>query len=329
VASSGAASFPHVQTLTAVGDEIRDLVRRDEFFWLDLERPDADALRRLRGMVGMDARAAADVLRWDQLPQLRPFHDQLYLVFYGAEPGTPPSPVEVHFFVSGSWVITVRGHSSTALDGLRADLSEEPRTAEQLVVARILRALADTLNDILDPLYERLEEIETDVAESEGSRASTRPVRLSIQEQRRFLLRDLRKVRRQRDILDGAVEDIEALPGLERDAGHALRVVEHEMVRISDRIDDALSRLDAALDLLNASVSNRMNAIIERLTVVATIFLPLTVVTSFFGMNFAWMTDHVESFAAFLILGVGLLAASGAAIFLWVRARLERGLSDQ
>jgi magnesium transporter len=328
VASSGAASFPHVQTLTAVGDEIRDLVRRDEFFWLDLERPDADALRRLRGMVGIDARAAADAVRWDQLPQLRAFHDQLYLVFYGAEPGTPPSPVEVHLFVSGSWVITVRGHSSTALDGLRDELSEEPRTAEQLVVARILRALADTLNDILDPLYERLEGIETDVAGAEGSRAATHPVRLSIHEQRRFLLRDLRKVRRQRDILDGAIEDIEALPGLERDAGHDLRDVENEMVRVSDRIDDALGRLDGALDLLNASVSNRLNAIMERLTVVATIFLPLTVVTGFFGMNFAWLVDRIDTFAAFVILGVGLLAGSGAATFLWVRSRLERGVSE-
>jgi magnesium transporter len=94
------------------------------------------------------------------------------------------------------------------------------------------------------------------------------------------------------------------------------------MIRVADRVDDALDRLAVALDLLNSSVANRTNAIVERLTVVATIFLPLTVVTGFFGQNFGWMIERMKGLAAFLILGVGVFAASGLLIYLWIRARL-------
>jgi magnesium transporter len=60
----------------------------------------------------------------------------------------------------------------------------------------------------------------------------------------------------------------------------------------------------------------------ERLTVVATIFLPLTVVTGFFGQNFGWMIERIKGLAAFLILGVGVFVVSALLIYMWIRARL-------
>lgn len=96
------------------------------------------------------------------------------------------------------------------------------------------------------------------------------------------------------------------------------------MIRVADRVDDALDRLATALDMLNASVANRLNAIMERLTVVATIFLPLTVVTGFFGQNFGWMTSRINSLADFLVLGVGLFFGSALLISMWIRARLMK-----
>jgi magnesium transporter len=65
----------------------------------------------------------------------------------------------------------------------------------------------------------------------------------------------------------------------------------------------------------------RLNETIYWLTVVATVFLPLTFVTGFFGMNFGWMVDHIDSFLAFLLLGVGGCVAGAAATVLLVRSR--------
>ena len=63
----------------------------------------------------------------------------------------------------------------------------------------------------------------------------------------------------------------------------------------------------------------RLNETIYWLTVVATIFLPLTFVTGFFGMNFGWMVDRIDSFLAFLLLGIGASVAGAAATVLLVR----------
>jgi magnesium transporter len=82
------------------------------------------------------------------------------------------------------------------------------------------------------------------------------------------------------------------------------------MIRVSDLIDSYRDLLTGALDVYLSTVSNRLNVVMERLTIVATIFLPLSVLTGFFGMNFAWMVRHVDTFAAFALLGVGGVVVS-------------------
>lgn len=75
--------------------------------------------------------------------------------------------------------------------------------------------------------------------------------------------------------------------------------------------------------MLGDVLSEQDSVVSERLTLVATIFLPLTLATGFFGMNFQWMVDRIGSFPAFLILGIVVPAALAVATLLLVR-RLSR-----
>jgi magnesium transporter len=307
-----------VQWLTeASSEELQRLVATDEFFWLDLKEPRPDQVEA----VVLDPEAEARALRFGRSPELRRYKEHIGLVFYGAEPG---DLIEVHVYVSGDWVITLHEKPCPPLDNLRRDLSQGPDPAEEAVVGLVLDALAGSFEDLIDPVDERVEQLESQAVDVEEGNAEPGDLRHEILRRRSRLLRSLRVVRRQRDYIDRAVDELDDLPGLEPSQHHELRDVASQMIRVTDAVDDALNRLTAALDLLNSAVSNRMNAVMERLTIVATIFLPLTVITGFFGMNFAWLVKRLDSFAAFVVFGVVLLFGSGLATFLWVRDSLER-----
>ncbi len=314
-----------MQWLTqASSDELRRLMAADEFLWLDLTGPSSDQVQLLVDTIGLDPDAAARALDFERTPELRRYHDHIGMVFYGAE---KDDLAEVHVYVSGDWVVTLHERPSPALDTLREDLSQGPAPAEESVVGSVLDALADSFEDLVDPFDEQIEALEQQAVDVEEGRASAVVLRRDILHRRGRLLRALRLVRRQRDYIDRAVDELSDLPGLQPSQHHELRDVATQMIRVTDAVTDALDRLASALDLLNSSVSNRMNAIMERLTVVATIFLPLTVVTGFFGMNFAWLIRRLDSFGAFLACGVLLMVVSGAGTWLWVRSRLERSSS--
>ena len=91
--------------------------------------------------------------------------------------------------------------------------------------------------------------------------------------------------------------------------------VEPYFDRVSDQVGRLLSSIDAAASAMATMIDLLLNETVYRLTVVATIFLPLTFVTGFFGMNFDWMIAHIRTALAFWLLGVGSLAVGVALIW--------------
>ena len=120
------------------------------------------------------------------------------------------------------------------------------------------------------------------------------------QRQRLFCLRrrliELRRiVAPQRDVLARGGDLVGRLPGLEADdARDWFRDVDDHLLRIAELIDSYRDLLSGALDVYLSTVSNRLNDIDTQLAVVATIFLPLTFVTGFFGQNFGWLVRHIN-----------------------------------
>lgn len=94
------------------------------------------------------------------------------------------------------------------------------------------------------------------------------------------------------------------------------------MITLTGRQDSSAptaSSLPSLLDLYLTEVSTRLNEVMKRLTVIATVFLPLTFLTGFFGMNFGWLVRQITPMWAFLAFGVGLLVVSTAAVVVYLR----------
>ena len=117
----------------------------------------------------------------------------------------------------------------------------------------------------------------------------------------------------QRDLFARSIDQLAELPGLELDERDYFRDVYDHLIRISDLIDSYRDLLTGTTDLYLSTVSNRQNEVMKQLAIVGTIFLPLSFITGFFGMNFAWLvTKGIASAWSFFVLGMGSMLATCA-----------------
>jgi len=109
----------------------------------------------------------------------------------------------------------------------------------------------------------------------------------------------------QRDLFARIATGVVAIPGLTTDVERYYRDVYDHMIRISDLVDSYRDLMSGAMDVYLSTVSNRLNDVMKKLTIIATIFLPLSWLTGYFGQNLGFMVGHIGGVTGFLVLGVG------------------------
>jgi magnesium transporter len=296
---------------------IGSLLDRDEYFWLDLGAPSNADVETLDDLFHFHPLALEDLRKKEQRPKLDDFGDYMFLVYYGAddpEGGTGVGLEEVHAFISGNYLVTVHDGKCTALDEVRERLDAVPPSSEQFVVYRVLDALTDTYFPLLEGLEDRLEQLDEEIF-NDPSPDHLQP----LTELRRDLVEVGRVATPQRDMLARHVDDILAIPGLQPDSRNYFRDVYDHAIRISDQIDSYRDLLIGSRDAYLSVTSNRLNEITKQLTVIATIFLPLSFVVGFFGQNFGWMVIHINTAADFWAIGGGSMVLSLVILLVWLR----------
>lgn len=298
-------------------DSIAGLLERDEYFWLDLTDPGKDEIDALGEIFSFHPLALEDMLKRGQRPKLDDFGDYMFLVYHGVgevEDGSQIALEEVHAFLSGGYIVTSHQGRCSALEEARERLEAKSPRSEQFVIYRVLDGLTDTFFPVLDRLDERMERLDGEIFD--------RPMPSQLEEittLRRELVALRRVVTPQRDLLARGVDDILEIPGLEADSRNYFRDIYDHAIRISDQIDSYRDLLAGTRDAYLSVVSNRLNQITKQLTVVATIFLPLSFIVGFFGQNFKWLVEGIGSEAEFLIFGIGSLLLAVIGLLIWFR----------
>jgi magnesium transporter len=295
-----------VRTLTELDeDEITALRDRGEFFWLDLRNADEATATGVGELFALDELAMEDSREFGQRPKVDDYGDHVLLVAYGMD---ELQLVEVHVYVTGEAIITLRRGGCETLESAQARLAQVDASSEEEAIYRVLDALTDSFLPRLHQLREEIDDLQDQALEyGRGD------IRGRVLELRRVLGAIRRVVVPQRDMFAQAHGALDRLPGLSGDEAHDyFRDIHDHLIRIADAIEVGREQLATALDLHAAAVSERANAVSERLTLTATIFLPLTFLTGFFGMNFGWMVDGIKTRSDFLLYGIaGLLVSLG------------------
>lgn len=307
-----------VEILQSVDAErIRDLRQRGDFFWLDLaDLTDAD-LKLLSELVTIHPSALEDTREFGQRAKLDDYRDSALLVFYGVEPRSRGRPrvVEVHLHISSDALVTVPREPLTALTDARHQVAADPAVDGGHPLYRVLHALTGTFLDSLEGFDDAIDTLQETLAEH-----PTAVDRRRIFDLRRHLTEMRQVVIPQRDLLAPSDDLLDAIPGLDRNrARNQFRDIHDHLARAAGLTGSYREQLASLLDLYIAEVSNRLNEIMKRLTFIATVFLPLTFITGFFGMNFGWLLNQITPLWTFVVFGIALLIGSATAVALYLR----------
>ncbi len=305
-------------------DRIAELRERDEFFWLDVTGPSPDEIKMLGELLGLHPVAIEDTVEFDQRPKLDSYGDHLLFVFYTVRKGRNTGeglfePVEVHIYISGSFVVTIRRAECTQLDALHHELDTADSKAEDYIVYKVFDVLTDAFYPIIDALEERIDALESHVLLS-------RPSREHLAEIYRLKQRvhDLsRRVVPQRDRFTTGSDAILDLPGLARGTREYLRDVGDHLVQIASELHRQQEDLTALTATYFNANANRLNAVATRLTIGGTFFLIWTLVTGFFGQNFGWLVRNIDTRHDFYLYGVSALVIPTVIIgtMFWVKRK--------
>jgi len=310
-----------MEVLTTVdAARIEALAARDEFFWLDLHRPAREDVARLGALLDFHPAAIEDTAEWGQLPKVDVYGDHLLLVFFTAETRDPRAePREAHVYLSGGWLITVR-RCASRLDGLHgpmraADPGEEQ---EDHLVYRVLDALADGWDPVVDALDARVDELEVQVLDR-PQRDHPRTIYWMKQEVQDLL----RHASRQAAVMPEAVDAMHRLPGLQHGSREWLRDVTTHCESIASDLHRIAADLNALTDTYFNANANRLNRLVTYVSIGSVFFLLWTLVTGFFGQNFGWLVGHIDSKEAFIAYELGALVIPTVvlAAVLWRRRR--------
>jgi magnesium transporter len=290
-----------VHVLTKVEPElIARLLAEDHFFWIDLVGADADEIQRLGAALDLHPVAMEDTLEMGQRPKIEPYPGLVLVVFYTAR--VPAEPLEVHLYISGDFIATVHQEPCDALVDLHASLAEEPTHDEEMLIYRVLDGLTDAYYPVIAALETRIDALEVAVL--------TRPRREHLSESYR-LKQDVRELHRltaaQHEQFKTAHEVILQLEGLTKSSRPYLRDIGDHLAQIASEFQRQLDDLLALTQTYFNANSDRLNAVATRITIGGTIFVLYTVVTGFFGQNFGWLVDNIDTRRDFLLYGVSAL----------------------
>ena len=300
------------QASPATRQAIEQHVAAGEFIWLDLDGVDDDARDLLLTVFKVHPLAVEDAQNFGQRPKLEDYDDFMYMVVHGAS-ADQSSTQEVHFIFADHFVITIHHGPCAYMDEVRERIrhrrASEVRAPQIAVIYMVIDQLVDSFFPMLNKFDNEIDDLEDAIlVKPTDAQLGT------LFAMKRSLITVRKVVTPERDMFASISSGVAELPGVTDDGLRYMRDVYDHLIRISDLVDGYRDLLSGVMDTHLSTVSNRLNVVMKQLTIIATVFLPLSFLTGFFGQNFSWLVGHIVGGVPFLIFGIGLEVVS--AVFL-------------
>lgn len=292
-------------------EQIREFRGKRDSTWINVDGlGDAATLQKIANIFDIHPLALADVVNVTQRPKVEPYPSQLFIVTRMVLPESGSRSEQVSVFLGANYVLSFQERAGDVFEPIRDRIRHKRGKVRTMgpdfLAYLLLDAVIDGYFPVLDRYSDQLEEVEHDVL--------TRPQTEAVT-QLHHVKRDLLAVRRaiwpQREAMAALMR--EDSPLISAETRLHLRDCYDHAVQIMDMVETYRELAAGVMDLHLSSVSNRMNDIMKVLTIIATIFIPLTFIAGVYGMNFevmpelGWRWGYPATIVLMLVIGIGML----------------------
>ncbi len=311
------------QEITEPG-RVRDFLNKWPVLWLDVEGlGDVETIRTLGEVFGLHRLALEDVLSVHQRPKIEQYGEYYFIVTRMVRLGEHLETEQLSLFLGKNFILTFQeGRPGDYLNLIRERIRQKGGRIREAGLDYLAYALLDAIVDcyfpILEEYGERLEAFEDEIL--------TRPYGdtvARIHEIKRNLLTLRRAIWPQRETFNTLLRD--ELPLVTSETRLYLRDCYDHVTQLIDLIETYRELGADLIDVYLSSISNRTNEIMRVLTVISTIFIPLTFIAGVYGMNFnssasPWNMPELNWFWGYP-LSLALMAAVALGQLIFFRRR--------
>ena len=292
---------------------ISDLLREknnEGIVWINVDGLNAKLIEDVGGIYDLHPLILEDILNTDQRPKTEDFGNYIYIVlknFHNQDNINSPSE-QVSIILGNNFILSFKEKETSLFEPIRERLRGNKGRIRKSGPDNLAHALIDNIVDnyffVLEELEERIEYLEDELV------TQTNPVNLQA----------IHSLKRELILLGKSLWPLrEAISTLERTDSELITASTHiyfkdifdHIIAIIETVDTYREMLSGMLDIYLSTVSNRLNEVMKVLTIIATIFMPLTFLAGVYGMNFKYMPELEWHFGYFgvlgLMLGVALL----------------------
>lgn len=310
--------------LSTHGDVLQALDQRAGVTWIHLHRITPEDARMMEEDFGLHPLAVEDCLNQEyQRPKVEEYDRYTFVVVHGIDYEATAESVttaELNIFVGENAVITSALVDMPAIDHLR----EEARRGRELLPetpSLLAYTLIDAIVDNTFPIIERMDDV-TDLIEQEVLQNAHPALLAHLVNLKRSIMR-LSRVTGPQGLLLGQLAN--GIHPRFRGTEMLFRDIHDHQLWVSEQILDLRDRADHAVDTYHSVLSLKQNETMRVLSVVASIFLPLTLLAGIYGMNFQHMPELQWRYGYFVVLAVMLVVVSAGTYLLFGRALLGWG----
>lgn len=300
------------------------LTQEDTHVWVDLDEPNDAELQILKSIFHFNIHTIKDVKRQVGIPKITVFEKYAFLIFhrifYQFESESCEAR-EFEVYISEKFLVTVHlSHLTRTFNATREKVKENPRETLGHATGQVLYHLLEyTIRDYL-PTIERwqddLEAIEQSVLKGQQEKILDQILQFKklVATMRRSLLPEREIIRQlsEKSNIHCFNNEIDALF---KSVTSDMNALLHELDNLKEHAASVFDVYAAMLTIKMTESSNQLNFVMQRLTIAATIFMPLTFIVGVYGMNFEYLPELHWKYGYLIVWGVMIALVAGMVVF--------------